>query len=76
MQNNYLTEYYECLRANFISFLKSLDIPELIEEKPSLENFDTYLDKLQQLCTDSYKEENKALFATVKQAFQNFPVVT
>lgn len=74
MQNSYLTEYYECLRDSLISFLTNLDIPELIEEKPSLENFDIYLDKLQKLCTESYTEENKALFATVKQAFQNFPL--
>ncbi|CAG2116410.1 unnamed protein product, partial [Medioppia subpectinata] len=42
--------------------------------KPNVDNFDSYLNKLQQLCVESYKEENRNIFSSVRQALQDFPV--
>ncbi|XP_025017274.1 myelin transcription factor 1 isoform X2 [Tetranychus urticae] len=74
-QTAYLTEYYESLRNNFISILDNVRVPNL-EEKPSTDNFDTFLNELSQLFTESYKDENKAIFTSMKQALQDFPVTT
>ena len=65
-----LTEYYESLRNNFINLLDRL--PNF-EEKPTPDNFDTYLNRLQSLCADNSREEDRSnLFSTVKQAMQEF----
>ncbi|RWS13701.1 box A-binding factor-like isoform X2 [Dinothrombium tinctorium] len=69
-----LTEYYESLRNNFISLLDSVRLPNFADEKPNSENFDSYLNKLQQLCVESYKEENIAIFSSVRQALQDFTI--
>lgn len=66
-----LNEYYDSLRHNFISLLDR--IPSL-EEKPTVDNFDSYLSKLQALCVDSHREDNRALFTSVRQALQDFTV--
>ncbi|XP_064487192.1 myelin transcription factor 1-like protein isoform X2 [Ornithodoros turicata] len=66
-----LNEYYDSLRHNFISLLDR--IPSL-EEKPTPDNFDSYLSKLQALCVDSHREDNRALFTSVRQALQDFTV--
>ncbi|RWS27099.1 box A-binding factor-like isoform X2 [Leptotrombidium deliense] len=73
-QTAQLTEYYESLRNNFISLLDSVRLPNFTDEKPNSENFDSYLNKLQQLCVESYKEENIAIFSSVRQALQDFTI--
>lgn len=70
-KTNHLSEYYESLRNNFISLLDHVKIPNF-DEKPTADNFDTYLNKLQSLCMDSYRDENKTVFNSVKQALQDF----
>ncbi|XP_023218784.1 myelin transcription factor 1-like [Centruroides sculpturatus] len=70
-KTNHLSEYYESLRNNFISLLDHVKIPNF-DEKPNADNFDTYLNKLQSLCMDSYRDENKTVFNSVKQALQDF----
>ncbi|KAL3190699.1 hypothetical protein MRX96_002363 [Rhipicephalus microplus] len=45
-----LNEYYDSLKHNFISLLDR--IPQLME-KPTPDNFDCYLSRLQALCMDS-----------------------
>ena len=67
-----MTEYYESLRSNFISLLDHVKLPNFTEEKPTPENFDSYLNKLQQLCVDSYKDENRSVFSSVRQALQEY----
>ncbi|CAG2169751.1 unnamed protein product, partial [Oppiella nova] len=69
-----LNDYYESLRNNFITFLDQCRIPNFTDEKPNVDNFDSYLNKLQQLCVESYKEENRNIFSSVRQALQDFPV--
>ncbi|XP_076329738.1 uncharacterized protein LOC143235445 isoform X4 [Tachypleus tridentatus] len=66
-----LSVYYESLQNNFISLLDHVRLPNF-NEKPTPDNFDTYLFKLQSLCSDTYREDNKAIFSSVKQALQNF----
>jgi len=73
-QTTQLSEYYESLRTNFISLLDQVRLPNFAEEKPTPENFDSYLSKLQQLCVESYKEENRSIFSSVRQALQEFPI--
>ncbi|XP_035213463.1 myelin transcription factor 1-like isoform X2 [Stegodyphus dumicola] len=71
-KTNHLTEYYESLRNNFINLLDHVRLPNL-DEKPTPDNFDTYLNRLQSLCADNSKEEeNRNVFSTVKQALQDF----
>lgn len=68
-----MSEYYESLRNNFISLLDQVRLPNF-DERPTHDNFDTYLNKLQSLCADSCREENKAILSSVKQALQDFPL--
>lgn len=70
--NAELGDYYESLRSNFISLLDHVRLPQFAEEKPTPENFDSYLSRLQQLCVDSYREENRSIFSSVRQALQHF----
>ncbi|PRD29623.1 UNVERIFIED_CONTAM: Myelin transcription factor 1-like protein [Trichonephila clavipes] len=74
-KNHSLSEYYETLRNNFISLLDHVKLPNF-DERPSRENFDAYLKRIQTLCTDSCGEENKAVLSAIKQALQdfNFPI--
>ena len=65
-------EYYESLRSNFISLLDHVRLPQFADGKPTPENFDSYLSRLQQLCVDSYREENRSVFSSVRQALQDF----
>ncbi|GFR23324.1 myelin transcription factor 1-like protein [Trichonephila clavata] len=76
-KNHSLSEYYETLRNNFISLLDHVKLPNF-DERPSRENFDAYLKRIQTLCTDNCAEENKAVLSAIKQALQdfNFPVNT
>ncbi|XP_037582345.1 caskin-1 isoform X3 [Dermacentor silvarum] len=79
-----LNEYYDSLKHNFISLLDR--IPQL-EEKPTPDNFDCYLSRLQALCVDSThrppglggpngssppNDSNRALFTSVRQALHDF----
>jgi hypothetical protein len=75
-RNNNLNEYYESLRNNVITLLEHVRLPG--QEKLGHENFDTYLSKLQTLCTpDGYcsDESNRPLYETVKSALQDFTVL-
>ncbi|EFN80490.1 Myelin transcription factor 1-like protein [Harpegnathos saltator] len=80
-RNNNLTEYYQSLRDNMISLLEHVRIPNAPggpQEKIGHENFDSYLTKLQTLCTaDSYctDESNRPIYETVKTALQDFTVL-
>lgn len=78
-----LNEYYDSLKHNFISLLDR--IPAL-EEKPSGDNFDCYLSRLQALCVDGAHhhrtgsgnnipladDSSRALFTSVRQALHDF----
>ncbi|CAL1287080.1 unnamed protein product [Larinioides sclopetarius] len=67
-----LSEYYESLRNNFINLLDHVRLPSF-DEKPTPDNFDTYLNRLQSLCADNSKEEDsRNVFSSVKQAMQDF----
>ncbi|XP_074594481.1 uncharacterized protein LOC141849874 isoform X2 [Brevipalpus obovatus] len=72
--NVYLNYYYESLRDSLINFLDNIRIPDLIEEKPCLGNFDLYLDRLHQICLESHKEDNKAIFAALKLVSREYPI--
>ncbi|OQR69716.1 hypothetical protein BIW11_12091 [Tropilaelaps mercedesae] len=67
-----LHEYYESLKSNFIHLLDRTGAT-YGDEKPTPENFDSYLSRLQSLCMDPSKEEtSRLLFSTVRQALQDF----
>ncbi|GIY35648.1 myelin transcription factor 1-like protein [Caerostris darwini] len=68
-KTNQLSEYYESLRNNFINLLDHVRLPNF-DERPTPDNFDTYLNRLQSLCADNSKDE--AGFSNVKQAMQDF----
>ncbi|CAH1122664.1 unnamed protein product [Ceutorhynchus assimilis] len=75
-----LNEYYESLRSNVITFLEHVRLPGSGSTQPDKighENFDSYLSKLQTLCTpDGYcSDENRPLYETVKCALQDFTVL-
>lgn len=74
-----LNEYYESLRNNVITLLEHVRLPSngSTPEKLGQENFDSYLSKLQTLCTpDGYcTDENRPLYETVKCALQDFTVL-
>ncbi|GFT24939.1 myelin transcription factor 1-like protein [Nephila pilipes] len=72
-----LLEYYETLQNNVISLLDHVKLPNF-DERPSRENFDAYLKRIQTLCADSCREENRAVLLAIKQALQdfNFPANT
>ncbi|KDR21940.1 Myelin transcription factor 1, partial [Zootermopsis nevadensis] len=80
-RNNNLNEYYESLRNNVITLLEHVRLPNGNgggQEKLGHENFDSYLSKLQTLCTpDGYcsDENNRPLYETVKSALQDFTVL-
>ncbi|XP_050313108.1 myelin transcription factor 1 isoform X2 [Anthonomus grandis grandis] len=73
-----LNEYYESLRNNVITLLEHVRLPGggTQPEKIGQENFDSYLTKLQTLCTpEGYCDENRPLYETVKCALQDFTVL-
>lgn len=88
-----LNEYYESLRNNVITLLEHVRIPNhsggnnhntIINSATSLErgatqeHFDSYLSKLQSLCTsDGYgaSDENRPIYETVKSTLQDFTVL-
>ncbi|CAH0554537.1 unnamed protein product [Brassicogethes aeneus] len=73
-----LNEYYESLRNNVITLLEHVRLPgSAPPEKLGQENFDSYLSKLQTLCTpEGYcSDENRPLYETVKCALQDFTVL-
>lgn len=80
-RSNNLNEYYESLRNNVITLLEHVRLPNGSgggQEKLGHENFDTYLSKLQTLCTpEGYcsDESNRPLYETVKSALQDFTVL-
>jgi hypothetical protein len=59
--NKQLTSYYESLRSNVISILGHVKVPNEMESSmsgaTSKENFDSYLTKLQTICTDNMNNE-------------------
>lgn len=76
-RNNNLNEYYESLRNNVMSLLEHVRIPGT-QEKPTHENLDNYLSKLQTLCTaDGYctDDTQRPLYETVKSALQDFTLL-
>lgn len=78
-RNNNLNEYYESLRNNVITLLEHVRLPGngTAPEKIGQENFDSYLSKLQTLCTpDGYcSDENRPIYESVKCALQDFTVL-
>ncbi|XP_063531667.1 myelin transcription factor 1-like protein isoform X8 [Cydia strobilella] len=89
-RNNNLTDYYESLRNNVITLLGHVKLPggeaapaaatggpPPPPDKPAHDNFDSYLTKLQTLCSpDGYcPDENRPIYETVKNALQDFTVL-
>lgn len=74
--NSQLNDYYETLRHNLIEALDGVKLPGFTEEntKPNSDNFDNYLRKLNELCVESYKDENKTVFSNVRSALQDFGI--
>ncbi|XP_047527887.1 myelin transcription factor 1-like [Vanessa atalanta] len=88
-----INEYYESLRNNVITLLEHVKIPgggtastapapgapppPVPGVKPAHDNFDSYLTKLQTLCSpDGYcPDENRPIYETVKNALQDFTVL-
>ena len=69
-----LSSYYESLRSNVMSILGQVKVPcnsnEMVVDPSNMaaahgfstkENFDSYLTKLQTICTENMSEEVKAL---------------
>ncbi|GIX81931.1 hypothetical protein CEXT_50231 [Caerostris extrusa] len=73
-KNHNLSEYHDTLRNNFISLLDHVKLPNF-DERPSRENFDTYLKRIHTLFL-IIVEENRTVLLSIKQALQdfNFPV--
>lgn len=91
-RNNNLNEYYQSLRDNMITLLEHVRIPGAnqpgsagtaamvapVMDKMGHDNFDSYLTKLQTLCTaDGYcaDETQRPIYETVKTALQDFTVL-
>ncbi|CAO1338452.1 unnamed protein product [Diamesa hyperborea] len=80
-RTNNLNEYYESLRNNVITLLEHVRIPpnSTPNEKLGHENFDSYLSKLQSLCSSDGQtycpEDNRPIYETVKSALQDFTVL-
>lgn len=79
-RNSNLNEYYMNLRENMITLLERVQMPGqgAPPEKMGHENFDSYLTKLQTLCTaDGYctDEANRPTYESVKTALQDFTVL-
>ncbi|XP_054713551.1 myelin transcription factor 1-like protein [Uloborus diversus] len=70
-KNQNLTDYYETLRNNFISLLDHVRLPNF-DERPTRDNFDAYLNRLQSLCAENCREENRTILSSVKQALRDF----
>lgn len=80
-RNNNLNDYYQSLRENMITLLEHVRIPNTPSgppEKIGHEHFDSYLTKLQTLCTsDGYcaDDSQRPIYETVKTALQDFTVL-
>ncbi|XP_051174941.1 mucin-5AC isoform X2 [Leptopilina boulardi] len=80
-RNNNLNDYYQSLRENMITLLEHVRIPNTPSgppEKMGHEHFDSYLTKLQTLCTaDGYcaDDSQRPIYETVKTALQDFTVL-
>lgn len=75
--NARLNNYYENLRSNVMSILGHVKVPN--EQDPNVvghsghpENFDSYLTKLQTICTDNMNDEGKPVYESMKSAIHNF----
>lgn len=70
--NDNINDYYQTLRNNLLSLLETIHFPNFIEEEPNQQNFDEFLDKLQQICCESYKDENRLLFSSIRHVLKDF----
>ncbi len=69
-----LNDYYKTLRNNMLSLLETIHFPNLMEDEPNQQNFDEFLNKLQQICLESYKDENRLLFSSIRHVLKDFSV--
>ncbi|CAG2170461.1 unnamed protein product [Oppiella nova] len=69
-----LNQYYLTLRNNLLELLETIHFPDCIEEQPNQENFDEFLDKLQAICVESYKDENRLVFSSIRHVLKDFSV--
>jgi hypothetical protein len=67
-----LNENYKSLRNNMLSLLETIHFPNLMEDEPNQQNFDEFLNKLQQICLESYKDENRLLFSSIRHVLKDF----
>ena len=71
---DHLNQYYNNLKNNLLDLLSTIQFPDSIEEQPNQENFEQFLDKLQIICNESYKNENRILFSSIRHVLKNFSV--
>jgi hypothetical protein len=45
-----------------------------MEDEPNEQNFDEFLNKLRQICLESYKDENRLLFSSIRHVLKDFSV--
>lgn len=69
-----LNEHYKTLRNNMLSLLETIHFPNLMEDEPNEQNFDEFLNKLRQICLESYKDENRLLFSSIRHVLKDFSV--
>lgn len=71
---DHLNQYYNNLKNNLLALLSTIQLPDSLEEQPNQENFEQFLDKLQMICNESYKEENRILFSSIRHVLKDFSV--
>jgi len=69
-----LNQRYQTMRNNLLSLLETIHFASITDEEPNQQNFDQFLDKLQQICVESYKDENRLLFSSIRHVLKDFSV--
>lgn len=56
-KTTHLNDYYETLRSNFISMLDHVRLPNFPTEKPTPDNFDSYLSAVHKICFEIQQKQ-------------------
>lgn len=74
-----LRKYYENLQIDLISLLEEYEIPEIANEKLSIYNFNSYIDKLNKFFethrdNENLNEESRSTLNILRTAFQSYKI--
>ncbi|XP_054155835.1 myelin transcription factor 1-like [Oppia nitens] len=69
-----LNKYYQSLRNNLLELLETIPFPDSLEVQPSQQNFEQFLDNLQSICLENYKDENRLVFSSIRHVLKDFSV--